>query len=100
MDKGQLMTTPFIIVVSKLIPHLSNYNISICNKYDSSVYHVDTCPDLENHLIGRILCISSRITTLEVNLTTMTFVFRALCAENILGAVSQDELEYLKRYLF
>lgn len=94
------MNTPFMTAVARVIPYISDYHISICNKYDSSVYHVDTCPDLENHLIGRILCISSRITTLEVNLTTMTFVFRALCAENILGAVSQDELEYLKRYLF
>ena len=94
------MNTPFMTAVARVLPSISDYHISICNKYDSSVYHVDTCPDLENHLIGRILCISSRITTLEVNLTTMTFVFRALCAENILGAVSQDELEYLKRYLF
>lgn len=94
------MITPFMTAVSRLIPYMSDYHISICNKYDSSVYHVDTCPDLENHLIGRILCISSRLTSLEVNLTTMTFTFRALCAENVLGNVLQDELEYLKRYLF
>lgn len=94
------MTTPFIIIVSKLIPHLSGYHISICNKYDSSVYHVDTCPDLESHLVGRILSISSRLISLEVNLTTMTFVFRSLCADTITGSVQQEELEYLKRYLF
>lgn len=94
-----MSTSHFITAVNRLMPYMESYHITICNKYDSSVNHVDECPDLENHLIGRVLSISSRIVTLEVNLTTKEYKFSALAAGTITGIALSEELAYLKEHI-
>lgn len=95
-----MIKTPFIAAVNRLIPYMRSYSITICNKYDASVNHVEECPDLEDHLIGRMLTVWNRLIMLEVNLTTNEYKFSSLAGGTITGRIFPEDLAYLKEHLF